>query len=292
MPVPRLMPQSEHPISFQEEIRPIKTVCIFLGPYRNLTTFSAALMSLHPNSQVLNHAAERVFGKESIDFFKNPSQEIFTNFLSFAILESLQGQRENYGGAIFLAHAYDSEKMRSAYNSAYDSWLKEKIECLVWKDSHAILNYIRKEQIDMESLLHFQQQIKFVLPIRHPLDCIKSNLKMNMIHHFNAPSTKYEDLLEVLFEDYLFFLKLQKKYPNHFFTIFQNRYLDQIEELRQFLELTPSKKWLGMVHSVFSINKKAPPKRDLLRMCQQLIDAKFVEFPHFQKELSLLVSRQ
>ena len=47
----------------------VRTVCLFLGPYRNLTTLTASILFLHPNCQVLNHAANRIFHDRRTDFF-------------------------------------------------------------------------------------------------------------------------------------------------------------------------------------------------------------------------------
>lgn len=38
----------------------LQTVGLFVGPYRNLTTLTAAVLALHPRCQVLNHAGDRL----------------------------------------------------------------------------------------------------------------------------------------------------------------------------------------------------------------------------------------
>jgi len=46
------------------DINNIESVCITLGPYRNLTTLTASVLFLHPNCKVLNYAARRVYGRK------------------------------------------------------------------------------------------------------------------------------------------------------------------------------------------------------------------------------------
>jgi hypothetical protein len=43
----------------------VKTVCLALGPYRNLTT---SLLFLHPTCQVLNHGGQRILGDRRLDW--------------------------------------------------------------------------------------------------------------------------------------------------------------------------------------------------------------------------------
>ena len=57
----------------------ITNVVLPLGPYRNLTTMTAALFALHPQSVVLNHAAMRVFGTR-FDPFDDLSPERWRAF--------------------------------------------------------------------------------------------------------------------------------------------------------------------------------------------------------------------
>ncbi|MCW5878805.1 MAG: hypothetical protein KIS80_08075, partial [Anaerolineales bacterium] len=48
----------------------LESVCLFLGPYRNLTTLTASMLSLHPECQVLNHAGTRVFPNKNLNFIE------------------------------------------------------------------------------------------------------------------------------------------------------------------------------------------------------------------------------
>ena len=56
-------------------IEDIKTACVFLGPYRNLTTLTASVLALHPRCQMLNHAGGRIFSESELNFIENHSLE-------------------------------------------------------------------------------------------------------------------------------------------------------------------------------------------------------------------------
>ena len=50
----------------------VEKVCMSLGPQRNLSTLTASLFALHSNCQVLNHAGQRIFHDQRIDFISHP----------------------------------------------------------------------------------------------------------------------------------------------------------------------------------------------------------------------------
>ncbi len=91
------------------DIESIRTICLALGPYRNLTTMTASILFLHPNCQVLNHAAQRIFGDDRIDFIENFNSETFDHFVRYAIYISQHGQQGQYGGSITHSHAFDGQ---------------------------------------------------------------------------------------------------------------------------------------------------------------------------------------
>ena len=50
----------------------LRSVCLALGPYRNLTTLTAGILSLHPQCQVLNHAGVRLLPDPERNFLADP----------------------------------------------------------------------------------------------------------------------------------------------------------------------------------------------------------------------------
>ena len=67
------------------DVDAVRTVCLMLGPYRNLTTLTAAIVGLHPNCQVLNHGGMQVFRNNTINFLGDYSDERFEAFIRFAV---------------------------------------------------------------------------------------------------------------------------------------------------------------------------------------------------------------
>ena len=68
------------------EITPeqLESVCILLGPYRNLTTLTCSVLSLHPQCVVLNHAGLRTLRNPKLNFLANYSPDKFSEFVRYA----------------------------------------------------------------------------------------------------------------------------------------------------------------------------------------------------------------
>ena len=155
-----------------------KSVCLALGPYRNLTTLTAATLFLHPNCQVLNHAGSRIYGNNHVDFLSDYSEERLNHFIQFAIRISGKGRRGNYGGSITYSHAFDSKyEIKNKFVKSSLELEKKQIKCLFWKESLLTSNLIREKNVDLCSIFEKDDRLRFLMPIRNPLDCAMSNLK-------------------------------------------------------------------------------------------------------------------
>jgi hypothetical protein len=131
-------------------IESIKTVCLALGPYRNLTTLTASILFLHPHCQVLNHAGQRIFDENELDFIADYTNEKFETFLRYAIYISQGGIRRDYGGSITQSHAFDQKHgIRNLFIASKLSLVKEKITTLFWKESLRTANHIRENNVDL-----------------------------------------------------------------------------------------------------------------------------------------------
>jgi len=154
------------------DIQDIDSVCLALGPYRNLTTLTASMLFLHPKCQVLNHAAERIYGNNKIDFLRDYSRSKLDRFIRFAVTISGKGRRGNSGGSITFSHAFDSRyEMGEIYRKTGMGKVKKEIRCLFWKESLRTSNLIREKQVDLPGIFSRDERLRFLMPIRNPLDC-------------------------------------------------------------------------------------------------------------------------
>ena len=161
---------------------------------------------------------------------------------------------------------------------------------MIWKESLRNTNIIRQQGFDLASLLKKDKRIKFILPIRNPLDCTISNIKTghaNMFEGIENNSSVFEVLEKVLDEIYWFALK-KEQFPDRFFYFFGNDVSENLFiKILKFLKLDLDKIWLSDAMSSFIIKPKSKYKHneDLTHYYKKLIKIKFSQYPLLIKKL-------
>ncbi len=184
---------------------PIKSVCLALGPYRNLTTLTASVIGLHPNCQVLNHGGARVFSDNRLNFIKGYENTKFEAFTKYAIYASARGQRGVEGGSIVYSHAFTNDQMKNVYEDRYGGDLtKSEIECVFWKESLYTSIELRENAFDFDKAFSLNDKLRFLMPIRNPLDCATSNIstKMYKIFPHLDYEASFEEVLEAVLDEF------------------------------------------------------------------------------------------
>ena len=271
------------------DIQDIESVCLTLGPYRNLTTLTASVLYLHPNCQVLNHAGSRIFGNRKIDFLWDCDKDIFDRFVQFAIKISEKGQRGDRGGSITYSHAFDSKyKLRETSANCGPEMIKKQIKCLYWKESLRTSNLIRERRVDFASIFEREDRLRFLLPIRHPLDCAVSNLKTGHVKIFrglNKNSSNFE-VVQAVLDEIFWFANLKNEFPNRFFYYFEHKISHTtLVDIAKFLQLNPDKAWIDSALSVMKINPGYDHDSNLLRLYRDYVIYKGSRFPELSKRL-------
>lgn len=103
-----------------------------------------------------------------------------------AVRLSQGGTRGGYGGDVRLSHVFDSNSLKQIYFENFgDRVLAENknITTLLWKDSMRITNYMLKSGINPGEIANKVPGIKFLVPIRNPIDCAVSNIKTGHDRH-------------------------------------------------------------------------------------------------------------
>lgn len=237
---------SRAPLS-EDAYERIATICAFLGPYRNLTTLTASLLSLHPNCQVLNHGGFRILAERQLNIFRNPNTGSFRQFCKYAIDESYGGTGGDDGGSIVHSHSFQNEEIKRAYFARFPSGKpREGIECLIWKESLTVTNHLRNQKIDLAGVFAANPKLRFLMPIRHPIDCARSNFKTGHAKRFRGkrPLDVAQTLEAVLFE-IADFHEHRKRFPDRYFAFFQYE-MDEalLRRLAQFLGVAEDAQWL------------------------------------------------
>lgn len=266
----------------------LRSVCIFLGPYRNLTTLTAALLSLHPKCQVLNHSGFRILEERQLNFFADPSMACFRRFLQYIVTESQRGSRGDEGGSITLSHAFGSGLLRDTYRARHGEQLENRdAECYVWKESLTVTNYLRSNNIDLTSLFDRNPHIKFLLPIRHPIDCAISNAKTGHGKRFNQVENQNPaSILNAVIREVAWFREQATRYPERFFSFCQYEFdAEMLSQLARFLLIEADWRWVSDALKCYELKPSYDHSPELLATFRSSVEQQFAGDSEFKKRM-------
>ena len=277
----------------ESELTPeqLESVCILLGPFRNLTTLTCAVLGLHPNCTVLNHAGLRILPNPRLNFLGDGSSDRFREFVRYAGFASRSGSGGPYGGDIRLSHAFDFEPTRQA-----ESRLRElgrgRTTCLVWKDSQRVTNFLRSAQVDVRRLMQRNEKLRFLLPIRNPIDCAISNLRTGHFHFFLQPHLSAESPLEevvaAVLDEIEWFIALRDSsaQPERFFLFFEHEMGREIlERMLVFLALPRDERYLEAAAGAFRVGGARRKEQGVIDRYAEQVSTKFARHPQIRDGL-------
>lgn len=283
--------QQDMRTSRNRDISELRTVCLALGPYRNLTTLTASILFLHPHCQVLNHGAARILGDPRLDFLRYPGQETTDNFLRYAIQVSTKGKRGKTGGSIVHSHAFDEKhKLGRLYKEHFgDKLIKDEIHSLFWKESLRTSLHLRHHDIDLQTLFDTEPRLRFLLPIRNPLDSATSNLRTGHARLFGlGKAPDVQQVLDAILDEIEWVMGWQDEYPERFFHFLENDFgPEQAEALASFLGLDANPDWVSVVQEAFDIDKHYRHPEALTNHYVRAVQQRFSHWPRLQEKLLL-----
>ncbi|MEK8018810.1 MAG: hypothetical protein VSS75_018205 [Candidatus Parabeggiatoa sp.] len=242
-----------------ENINNIKLLSI-LGPYRNLSSFTSAVLALHPNIQVLNHSYNTVI-TEKTNFIKKASNTRINEFIRRATFISSKRTVELFGnwiidGSILDSHAFFNypDVMNTYENRFGSAQVKDSFQVMVWKESGRLTDYLMRYEKTLINLLDHFPRIKFILPVRNPIDCAISNYKLSYHKllsfegrslYESIPSDSLEGMLEYIIYSHVWCLRFAENYPDRFF-VFSQTDVDYslFAKLAKFLEVKNDDVWI------------------------------------------------
>jgi hypothetical protein len=269
----------------------LASVCILLGPYRNLTTLTSAVLSLHPQCLVLNHAAIRTLPNAKLNFLASYSRDKFQEFVRYASYASHGGARGQYGGDIHLSHGFEREAMRAA-EAKLQGRGRGPVKCLVWKDSHLVTNFLREARVDVTALLRRNDRLRFMLPVRNPIDCAISNLETGHVAFFDrsrglSAASPLEDVVAGVLDEIAWFLALRESSgrAENFFLYFEHEVgRDVLERMLDFLDLPRDETYLAAAADAFKVSGNARAARPVDGYAGA-VKAKFERYPAIRDAL-------
>jgi hypothetical protein len=257
----------------------IRSVCLFLGPYRNLTTLTASLLFLHPRCQVLNHAAARIFGDPRLDFLADYSERRFNDFMRYAIHASRGGRRGQFGGSITHSHAFDEQYLtRELFEAAGGHLVKPVIHSLVWKESLRTSLHLRHLRVDLDLLFARNPRLRFLLPVRNPIDVAVSSLKTGHVNLFDGlnQQSPVERVVDAILDEHAWVESLRARHPERFFVYFDNEFDRRtVLRLADFLSLAPEEQWVRRALALFEVKKRYRHPREWVEHYRKAVEERF-----------------
>ena len=269
-------------------IKKINTVCLILGPYRNLTTLTASTLFLHPNCQVLNHGWERIVANDRLNFIKEFSSKKLDHFILNAVSMSKQGKKGLYGGSITKSHAFKPKhQMKDEFIKSKLSLIKKNIHCLIWKESLRSTNALRDENFNFKSVLKNDKRLRFLLPIRNPLDCAHSNLRTKHHKLFGGVSENpdMEEMISLVLNEIAWFKEMEDQFPVHFtsFLDFEVSH-HSLSSISSFLGIPKNNNWMTSALKVMDFNSFYKHNDQIVDTYIKQVNKKFTNFPTFKQK--------
>ncbi|MCW5878693.1 MAG: hypothetical protein KIS80_07495, partial [Anaerolineales bacterium] len=195
-----------------------------------------------------------------------------------------------YGGSILLAHAFaERPQMRRLYTARYGfRLLKQNVKCLAWKESERINRVIREKSVDLGKLVKKNKTLRFLHPIRNPLDCSVSIVRTGMMPKF-YPQLKENDLpslVELILGEIRDFLDLAQRHPDHFFFYFQDDLKESVlNELAKFLGLSDDQRWVKDSMKMYQLRRPYKHEPTLKEHYRRKVDLLFKDYPDVKDHL-------
>jgi len=196
-----------------------------------------------------------------------------------------------YGGSIIYSHAFDDEKMRSAYHLRFgQSRLKPRIRSVLWKGAARFTGHVRRNHIDLLKAARRHERLRFLMPIRNPLKCANSNKRTGhwtLIHEDpDPPPADVCDIVRLLVRTIGWFLDLEQQNPQQFMAYHEVDYNElTLRRLARHLNLEAPDSWLADCAPLYVAGRKYDYAPALIDAYSAAIDEYVSHHPEARNKL-------
>jgi hypothetical protein len=240
----------------------VKTVAIYLGANRSLTTISSAMLALHPEITVLNHAFVRIFADGSLDFTRDPTPDKLDAFVRAAEAMALGGERGAVGGHILHSHAFGDGALRDAYIDHYGWAAKPGAQCLVWKDATRVTNHLIRHKIALDDLARRLPSLRFIMMVRNPVDITISSIRKGYAAALVGEGRKdsFADVFTHIIRLFGWFAPAAQANPAQFQFLYQDELIDPatLGALCAFLDISDGTAWRDDIARLIRLRESYP----------------------------------
>jgi hypothetical protein len=160
--------------------------------------------------------------------------------------------------------------------------VKREIRSVFWKESHRISHRIRDCGGNLAALLTADPRPRFLLPIRHPLDCAVSNIRTKHVRFFRglADPTDVGQVCDAVLDEIRSVFDLAERFPGRFRHFFEHSIDEQmLVGLEAFLELEHHASWLTLAREAMTSTSRYVHPPAVQERYRASVQAKFSDLP-------------
>ena len=252
----------------------IASVCLFLGPDRHFAAFTASILSRHPHCLVFESGGDRVFNTRDVDFLSHYSDATFMSYVRYAIYISQNGSSAQRRGS---AVSSDALGMRKAHTTS-----------LVWNEPLGISRHVQKHYVNLDYLFARNKHVRFLIPVRNPLDCALEKLGTGLVGRSQLPSrgASLEKTIEAIVDEFAWIHRVSELHPHRYLPFFENEFSENaLIELAIFLGLSPLPEWRSQAIGDFTGRRHSVHAPAITSFYQNCITKKFPHSSRFKDAL-------
>ena len=193
------------------------------------------------------------------------------------------------GGSITHSHAFDEGHVtKELFESTGAKLIKEKIYSLIWKESLRTSNRIRKTGIDLGTIFARNSRLRFLLPVRNPIDCAVSNIKTGHVKLFPGldKDSPVEKVVDAILDEFAWVRGWERKHPERFFIYFEPEFREEtLVSLAQFLKVEMNEEWKRNSLAAFEIKKRYEHPEPLVSHYRAAVADRFAQDGEFAARL-------
>jgi hypothetical protein len=272
----------------------LNTVCLFLGPYRNLTSLTAVMLWLHPQCQVLNHGFRLVGAQQAIGFMAPEDSPTFHEYVDLLIDLSTQVVGNEECSPHALRVVQENAGVEDAFERLHGVGVgpikKDPLRSLVWKDSQIITNLLLNMSIMWDEIFDANGKVRFLMPYRNPMECAVSNHRQRKWIFFPGIDDNSATLMvRAVLAEFAWFTAMERRYPDHFFHFYEDLTQETLRRLQAFLGLDYNQEWVDAVLGLWRIRHPYVFSNEFVAYYASMVRLHFAAWPdEGQKLLDLI----
>ena len=154
--------------------------------------------------------------------------------------------------------------------------------------------HIRKPEVLLENLLENFDHLRFIMPVRYPLDIMRSTIEKGYYRLYPSlnNTSSEQETLDAILKEMQWFCQLKKQFPNFFFYFFEHQFdRKKMIEMALFLNVDLDEQWLNDSLEIFNVSTPYEHAPDIKAYFTKQIDNLFAEFPDFKLKLHYFLKK-